>query len=360
MRTFISFVVLSVLVCGIAASTEQAGPVSQEQILQELRQLRQDVAELKRTVEALQARLDERTDFTEPSVLEWLWPPGFEGSGVDHEALSRIKLPENPTEAEVREYVSRILVASQDQQTFSSADPQVQMLTRVGPEHVDVLVRAAGWTPMAGIHIVPAIDRLAQPEHKDLILDALPRVPELVQVVLDQGWLEDARETLVAGLRHHPDYLPTEWVEAVAFFRDPHTYDELKHYFVHGANRAYTYRAIKDLPDIELSGAVAEAWRRSSLGEWEAISMAPVAMEYGQLDALAYAVRTLTDPSPSDQRRYDSWRLWGAVGRHTNAPQSAEGLKRWFAQNKDRLVFDPETRMFRVKGASKAPTRESS
>jgi len=349
MRTFISFVVVSVLVCGIAASTEQAEPTSQEQILQELRQLRQEVAELKRTVAALQARLDGRDESAEPSVPEWLWPPGFEGSGVDHEALSRIKLPENPTEAQAREYVSRILAASEGQRTFSSGDPQVLMLTLVGPEHVDVLVRAANWTPMADVHVVPAIRRLAGPEHKDLILDALPRLPELVRVVLDRGWLDDARETLVAGLRHHPDYLPTEWTEAVASFRDPDTYEELKHYLVYGTNRVQTYRAIRDLPGIELSDAIADAWRHASHSKWEATSMAPVAMEYGHLDALAYAVRTLTDPSPSDQRRYDSWRLWGAVGRHTNAPRSAEELKRWFAENKDNLIFDPETKMFRVK-----------
>ncbi len=351
MRAFFSFVVVSVLVCGIAAAeqAEQAEPVSQEQILQELRQLRQEVAELKRTVEALQARLDGRDESTEPSVPEWLWPPGFEGSGVDHQALSRVKLPENPTEAEVREYVSRVLAASEGQRTFSSADPQVLMLALVGPEHVDALVRAANWTPMADVHIVPAIRRLAGAEHKDLILDALPRLPQLVRVVLDRGWLHDARDTLVEGLRQHPDYLPTEWVEAVASFRDPDTYEELKQYLVHGTNRAHTYRAIKDLPGIKLSDSVAEAWRRASHSEWEATSMAPIAMEYGHLDALAYAVRTLTDPSPSEQRRYDNWRLWGPVGRHTDAPRSAEGLKSWFAQNEDRLVFDPETKMFRVK-----------
>ena len=139
-------------------------------------------------------------------------------------------------------------------------------------------------------------------------------------------------------------------VEAVASFRDPDTYEELKHYLEYGTNRVQTYRAIRDLPGIELSDAIADAWRHASHSKWEAASMAPVAMEYGHLDALAYAVRTLTDPSPSDQRRYDSWRLWGAVGRHTNAPQSAEGLKRWFEENEGNLVFDPETRMFRVKG----------
>jgi len=223
------------------------------------------------------------------------------------------------------------------------------MLTRVGPEHVDVLVQAAGWDHMADVHVVPAIARLVRPEHKDLILDALPRVPELVQVVLARGWLEDARETLVEGLRYHRGYLPTEWVEAVASFKDPDTYDELMHYFVYGSSRADTYRAIRDLPGIELSDAVAEAWRRASSSEWEATSMAPIAIEYGHVDALAYAISALSDTSSPAHHAYDVWALWTAVLLHTDAPRSAEGLKRWFAENKDRLVFDPETKKFQVK-----------
>ncbi len=349
MRTFISFVMMSVLVCGIAASAEQTEPVSQEQILQELRQLRQEVAELRRTVEALQARLDEGAEPTELPWADSLRGLDAEDSGVDRNTLGQIKLPDNPSKEQVREYVARILAASRAQRTFSSIDPQVHMLARVGAGHIDVLVQAAEYSPMADVYVVWAIDRLARPEHKALVLDALPRLPELVQVVLARGWLEDAKGTLVEGLRYR-ECLPTEWVQAVASFKDPDTYAGLKYYFVHGANRRDTYGAIKHLPGIELSDAVAQAWRRSRPSRWEAARIAPIAIEWGHLDALAYAVSALTGTPRPDHALYDMWGLWTAVLRHSDAPRSAEGLKSWFEGNRDNLVFDPETRKFRVKG----------
>ncbi len=351
MRTFISFLVLSVLMCGVAASAEQGQPATEEQILQELRELRKAVADLKGEVAALQARMDKQAEPTRPAWSDWSWGSDAWDSQANWQVLAEIKLPENPTKEQAREYVAAIMAASRDQRSFSSTDPQVQMLARVGPENVDVLVQAAGGDFMADVHIVPAICRLARPEHKDLILEALPCAPELVQAVIARGWLEDAKEILVEGLRYNPGHLPTEWVEAVASFKDPDTYDELIHYFVYGSDRPDTYRVIKDLPGIELSDAVAEAWRRSSLSEWEAAGMAPVAIEWGHLDALAYAVSALTSTPQANRLSYEVWELWLAVLRHTDAPRSLEGLGRWFEEDKDNLVFDPETKKFRVKGA---------
>jgi len=68
------------------------------------------------------------------------------------------------------------------------------------------------------------------------------------------------------------------------------------------------------------------------------------------VDALAYAISALSDTSSPAHHVYDVWALWTAVLLHTDAPRSAEGLKRWFAENRDNLVFDPEIKKFRVKG----------
>ena len=102
---------------------------------------------------------------------------------------------------------------------------------------------------------------------------------------------------------------------------------------------------IKNLPGIELDTTVAEAWIVAQDSEWERPSMAPVAVEYGYLDALEYVVESL-----DRERPWASWRRPARVIilRHTEARGTNEEIRQWFEQNKDRLVFDPETKKFRV------------
>ena len=108
------------------------------------------------------------------------------------------------------------------------------------------------------------------------------------------------------------------------------------------------YRAIRDLPGIDLEGAVGQAWERAKReGVWQTVSMAEAAIEFGHVDALERAVNGL-DYGPSAAGYMRNARQ--VVLRHIDFYGTNGEIRRWFHANKDRLTFDPETRKFRVRG----------
>ncbi|MFO7958058.1 MAG: hypothetical protein R6X33_13275 [Candidatus Brocadiia bacterium] len=332
-------------------ATEPDPPRTQQAILEELRALRQDVADLTERVEKLEEKLSaEQAEEPEPQDSPGMdsWLSGFrphEREGPDLEALRNIKLAEDPTEQQVRDYVRRILQVSDRQTVWSQSDPQVGMLARVGPEHLETLLETGQPGDISAMYITGAALRLIGKEHKELALRWLPVYPDLVTAVVRRGWVDEAKQTLVQGLRGFRSDLPEEWIQAVASLRDPTTYDVLKDYLIHGQNRKSTYEAIRKLPDIELAETVEKAWKASQYAQdWEKRRMAQVALDYGHKDALGY----LIDRIQREDNMYARAGVWGAILRHMDQSVPFDQLPEWFEKNKERIAFDSETKKFYV------------
>ena len=59
----------------------------------------------------------------------------------DLKKLSGISvLPEKPTDRQISEYLAEIEEASRGQRVFGSQDPQVDLLRRIGPGHLKLLI----------------------------------------------------------------------------------------------------------------------------------------------------------------------------------------------------------------------------
>jgi len=258
------------------------------------------------------------------------------------EKLSALKLSPNASRAEVKDYIRKIHEISSDQSRSSWDDPQVGMLAAVGPENLDLLLEGA---ERHDSYSVQAIKRIAGEEHKELILKYLSVLPRLAGVVVNFGWQEDARDILLAGLQTD-GYLPSEWVSVVAGFEDPETYSALIGYFVNGRSRAQTYRIIKNLPGIELNGAVPKVWAKTkySSNAYECRSMIPVAMEHGILDALGAAGKLLLGNEDNSERYQEKART--AIQRHVGEFETDGAFVAWLNANKGTIRFDPETKMF--------------
>ena len=326
--------------CIVALGQENAQPTNAE-LVKEVRELRKAVEALSGKVEELDKKLE--AGKAKPAPQPFL---EREERGPDVEALGAIKLPQNPTKQQVREYVNQILQASQGQNTFSTDDPQVRMLMAVGPENLDVLLEASATQGLDDVYATVAIAALARDEHKKMVLDALRYNHGLAKVVLEKGWEQDARDILVAGLERGARYLPTEWVEAVARLRDPKTYDALKGFLISGSNRSFTYDVIKRLPGIDLTDAVAQAWETAQFeGKWEAARMAPAAVEFGHKDALEYIIDSLDEPEGSPDAVYGGR---AAIMRYTEARGTTEEIRKWYEANRDKLVWDAAAKKFRV------------
>ncbi|MDP8235894.1 MAG: helix-hairpin-helix domain-containing protein [Candidatus Erginobacter occultus] len=265
-----------------------------------------------------------------------------EERGPNREALAEITLPDQPTADQVRQYVKAIIEVSRDQRSRSGNDPQIDMLIRVGPEHLNILLEFLRREPSQSFYLEQVINRMAGPEHKEIILQVLLENSELIKAVVTNGWIEEARPTLLEGLRASPSHLPTEWIKTVASFKDPDTYDDLKKYFIYSGSNSTVYDALKDLPGIDLTDAVEKAWRRAKYShQFSTQAMIPIALEFGHPDALEMVVRELDQPS--------NMRFWDArdlLLKFTAAGGSNEEIRDWYEENKDRIVFDPGQHRF--------------
>jgi hypothetical protein len=325
---------MTLFVVGTCAYAEEGNP-TERAILEELRAIREAIEELNTTLGSIGSKLAAE----EPSETH-----AFYERGADTKALLEIELPESPSKEQVREYARKIMIASKMQNSFSTNDPQSRMLAEVGPEHVDVLIEYVNGGALSSMYFVEAIVQLADERHQSAIFDALPFARNLVKVVIEKGWEEEAKDILLTELRSFSRHLPCEWIDAVVLLNDPKTYPDLLNYLINGGSKAQTYKSIRNLPGVELEEAVAKAWENAKREPWESASFAPVAIEFGHLDALELAVKHLND-DPRMSHWYDAR---GLLLRHTDAYGTNEDIQRWFFENKDKLVFDPESKKFHV------------
>jgi hypothetical protein len=283
----------------------------------------------------------------------------FEPQTPDLDTLAKITLPPNATREQVRDYIAAILAASQGANgSIDEHDPQVGMLDAVGAENLDLLAAAARDTH--NYYLNRAIDHLAQPDQKAMIVADLPTNTDLISTIVHHGWQADARETLIAGLEANKgdpniprsgnqpfSYIGTPWIQAVAAFQDPATYPALREYFVNHSD-AFTYKILAALPGFDSAGALQEAWAKAqSPGRemWRVGNLLPLAAQAGYPDVPATLLKLLSDkngryPYPHQIARRIAHQFTPAVGK------TDDELAAWFKANGANLVFDPAQKKY--------------
>lgn len=271
------------------------------------------------------------------------------GGEPERDHLQGIVLPEDADKAQVEEYVARILRAARaHRRTFGTTDPEVELLRRVGPSHVDVLIEPLVYVPAldGDSYLVEALKAVAGEEHKGTILEALPSAWELVEVVIEREWIEEATPILLQVLADRDSWrlrtLPVEWIEAVACLARPESYEHLRAYFHYGDNRYHTWRAIRHLPGLDLKSNVDVLWpwARDRERGWTRTTVAAVAAHYGHMDALALLFE--------EPDQFPQWDVIESVTPYRGPRSQVERAKEWFRTNRDRLVFDPEKDRYRL------------
>jgi hypothetical protein len=284
----------------------------------------------------------------------------FEPQTPDLDTLAKIKLPPDATRSQVRDYIVAILAASQGADGYiDEHDPQVGMLEQVGAENVDLLAAAARDTH--NYYLNRAIDHLVQPDQKALVIADLPTNIDLLSTVIHHGWQADAREVLIAGLaanKGDPNvprqgnqpfpYIGTNWIQAVAGFKDPATYPALREYFVNHAD-VFTYRTLAALPGFDSAGALRDAWARAQSNSgreaWRVGNLLPLAAQAGYPDVPATLLKLLSDrsqrfPYPRQEARKIAHQYTPAIGK------TDDELAAWFKANGANLVFDPAQKKY--------------
>ena len=104
---------------------------------------------------------------------------------------------------------------------------------------------------------------------------------------------------------------------------------------------------IKTLPGIDLTEAVAEAWRRAKFKqEHEVLEMCPIAAEYGEKEALDAAAKFLKGDGKNNYLRK---RASEVLRKFTPAAGDDKALLAWYDENHAKLSFDAAGKKFVVK-----------
>ena len=284
----------------------------------------------------------------------------------------------DPTDRKnIETYIRDRLISVQDRHREGSTfEEEVQMLQKVGAENLDLLIALAGDRSLPTYCLLEAIDRLAGHEHRDLIVEALPQIPEFARLIRDRDWSDSAKDSLITGLKSGDGFLTQEWVESVAAFKDKSTYDALKARLVNNSGRRGTFDAIKDLPKIGITQElIAEAWARakteaatlpsadiqgfeSTLEQsWETAQFAPIAAEYGDRGALELLIKSLANPMGRGTPRVigygpafgDPWTrktVRETLLRITPTKGGDAQMFRWFEKHGAQLVYDQRKRRY--------------
>jgi len=282
-----------------------------------------------------------RTDSDSPWVkLPWNLDLAHDEKTGQSEQL---RLPSGADRDAVRMYLRQVAEAARASDDPADSEWIAAYLEPVGHNYLDLLLLNRA-DPYIGRACLRCIERMATDEDKSLILGSLEMDYDLASVVRLRQWTQEAKPILVKRLAEHPDYLPAEWLEAVADLRDPATYEDLKWYFAYGTDPGITYEAIQRIPGLVLPPAlIQKAWLRSG-NRWRT-RMVVVLLDYGMVEGLEFAADFLSKPWIPEDYRLSPRDL---MLTYTDQRGSDEELRAWFQANKQRLQFDARTRKFSV------------
>jgi len=293
------------------------------------------------------------------------------GAATDDAAIYQIRLSADPDREEYKEYIQRFMEIVETKNSRSYLDAEVIVLARVGADNVNLLLEAIierdGTDP--DYYLYHALDELITAEHKEIILENLEECPFLIEYFIRYHWEEEVRELLIERFKTDPAGCPNEWLPVIARFADPSTYPAFRNYFV----RKYTdsmygavvlpdntiqisfasndYRDVlrdvallRSLPGFAVDQVVNRTWEERDRNNYINRNLALAAIEYGNPDALAYAMELLADEKQYIGGMKAEW----AILLYIDFVGDREQIIEWYAKNKDRLVFDRVTRTFYV------------
>lgn len=258
----------------------------------------------------------------------------------DIKTLATIRLPQNPTDEQIMEYVQKIVIATYEQNTFSKNDIQVTLLKKIGTGHLTLLAPLLNGHSFHFSHALPS---LVGKEDKEVALKLLPQIPDLIQPIVQHGWIEEAKEIYFTALQNQDDTW-TNCQYANYFAKTPEDRKRLIKLYETGKNTSRLYSLISTFEDIDLKKITDNAWKnhRYALDRIKA-DYAKHAALAGNLDALNDWLQIMVrKPYVRGNVADDAALLTGQTG-------DIRQILSWFNKNKSKLYFDEKEKTFKVR-----------
>ena len=311
----------------------------------------EDTAKIMAELKEVNVRLDK----VDAQLKELSKPPTSRrySSNINMDLIDKIKLSDTATREEIKKYIHEIMAATKGQNCFSPDDPQVVMYTRVGEKNLDILLDAMeGNKLIPNYHLVMAINLMSPGNSsKELLIKALRKNPELVGIIIRNGWEADAKEAVKDIILQPPGkrgYLPPELMQMAASFGEPQVNEALRNHFINGTNRAITYQIISKNPGMKIDDAtISQAWNNAvKASKYERMNMAKIAIGFGHKDAL----EVLLNRNPPDYFGTEfNLTCDNAIRAVVDCQGSIADIKKWYDANRDKIFFDPCDKKFKVR-----------
>jgi hypothetical protein len=275
--------------------------------------------------------------------------------------LADLPLPgPDASRLEVGHYlVATVSIINSSQNWQPPGDAAVSRLASLVPAHLDVLLNALpALTGPAYQVVLQAITQGAADSQKDQIIAALPACQDLMPVILNRGWVTEARPAL-ARLMAAGKPLTHATLQAIVGLQDEAAYPRLLAEFEASPNEQ-DYDLLRRLPGLAdpLGVMVTNLWENRdpvvSAQPGMTDPVASLALHAGNREALQQAFHWLAETPPGDT---DNWGLpelfWQNVYLAENQANDYANrgnlLDRMRQYGPDNFVFDPVRQHFVLK-----------
>ena len=278
--------------------------------------------------------------------------PGSRLVGTDRNKLAKIRrLPKDPTDRQIVEYIRQINEASAGQQVFSPNDPQVALYEQIGPGHLRLLLPyLTGGSPQAG-QLGFALPKLVDERDRELVRQSLRRYPALIETALLKGWGRDMKKEIFAASSTDTFPLWRVGKRIPDLVRSPEDMEILTSIYINNPNGRVLLNGLKKLPGTDVGKLADLAWkaaRKEGLGH-TMIPRAQDAVQYGRnVEAFRYLLKQLMIFPAQDYRHRETARFLSGLCDFPICDPAA--LNEWYGKNADRIVFDPASGKFVLKG----------
>lgn len=323
------------LVREVHKHAEQAKPDQPEKTPE---QKKQDEKELREKMRELEKQLQQTRE-------------QFEKKAQDNRAqqekkakvkVENIKLPENPNRKQCEEYIGKLREAAKDKRSYSSSDPLVKKLREIPVEHLDLLITEMTERTKLRYFANYAMREIEPETLRERFVKGLEENPNSIGVIVMQGWCEDVRPAIIKYMKTADTGVSLAWFQAAVELDEPELYPKLHEITISSQHASQFINMLKGLPDYDLGHTINVCWKKSKEGKLSlsSSSFSLLAAEHGNVDALGtlvsqlrYSSSYMISSSSYNSRRTNLLRFIDYRGSNTE-------IQKWYADNKDKLIFD--------------------
>ncbi len=270
---------------------------------------------------------------------------GFQMQRADLAELAKIKLPQNPTEEQIAEYIQKIQAATENQTTFSPSDPQVAMYAKIGTGHLKTVMPFLSDNSRGTFHLRYALPKLVAKSDKEFVLKNLAQYPQLMNSVLDNGWYPAERKAVLEAMESTRSF--HEFEKAIAMMiTTPEDQKALVKIFENNPSAGGLASRIETFPDVDLGKLAETVWKKNRFSQntWEVLPFAVFAVKNGNKDAFPFLFsQMLMQTSRGGQsyvHGYQGTSLSYLVNDLLDRDTDVKETFAWYRKNAAQLVFD--------------------